>query len=290
MTDFHASLQASPALTVDIPEGGCVQYRRAGLAKHVTHVLLHGIGSGSASWVAQLHAARHTHDVCVLAWEAPGYGGSSPLESSTPVAEDYAARMWSWLDALQQQGTDVSEPDVLVGHSLGALMAARAAAMRPQSVSRLFLLSPARGYGDALAQEREEKLRSRLHNLQTLGPAGMATQRAHAMLSPQATQAQLEWVRDIMSQIQPHGYAQAAHMLSQGTLLRDVVNVSCPVRVASGGADTITPPDACALVAREAGVDWESLGPVGHACALEASEQVNALLGLPSTTLSEAFS
>lgn len=287
MVDLQASLQASPALTVDIPEGGCVQYRRAGLARHVTHVLLHGIGSGSASWVAQLHAARHAHDVCVLAWEAPGYGGSSPLESSTPVAEDYAARMWSWLDALQQQGMDVSEPFALVGHSLGALIATRAAAMRPQSVSRLFLLSPAKGYGDASAQEREEKLRSRLHNLKALGPADMAKQRAHAMLSPKATQEQLEWVRDIMSQIQPHGYTQATHMLSQGLLLRDLASIRSEVFVASGEADGITPAAACDLVAHAAGGERISLGPVGHACPLEAAERVSALIGLGRAALKE---
>ena len=287
MTNFHASLQALPALSVDTPDGGRVQYRRAGLAKHVTHVLLHGIGSGSGSWVAQLEAARRSHDLCVLAWDAPGYGESVSLDKQSPLAHDYAARMWAWLDALQKNGTNVSRSFVLAGHSLGALIAARAAAMRANAVSRLVLLSPAQGYGNALPEEREEKLHSRLNNLKALGPEGMAAKRSHAMLSPNASKVQLDWVREIMSQIHPHGYAQAAYMLSQGTLLRDLEGVRCPVVVASGEADGITPPAACALVAEAAGVERVSLGSVGHACPLEAAERVNTLMGLVNAELKE---
>jgi len=287
MTDFHASLQALPALSVDTPDGGRVQYRRAGLAKHVTHVLLHGIGSGSGSWVSQLEAARHSRDVCVLAWDAPGYGESAPLDTVSPRAHDYAVRMWAWLDALQQKGTDVSRPFVLAGHSLGALIAARAAALRGNTISRLVLLSPAQGYGNALPEEREEKLRSRLNNLKALGPEGMAAKRSHAMLSSNATQIQLDWVREIMSQIHPHGYAQAAYMLSQGTLLHDLEDVRCPVVVASGEADGITPPVACDLVAHASGVERISLGSVGHACPLEAAERVNSLMSLVNAELKE---
>jgi hypothetical protein len=33
-------------------------------------------------------------------------------------------------------------------------------------------------------------------------------------------------------------------------------------------------------VALAANTDWLDLGPVGHACALEAADQVNALLQL----------
>lgn len=282
MLDLMASLRASAVLSVNTPHGR-VQYRCAGHASHVTHVLLHGIGSGSASWVTQLACAQDRHDVRVLAWEAPGYGESTPLPMPVPLAADYAQQMWAWLDALQQQGEDAFSPFVLVGHSLGALMAASAAKMRPQSVAQLVLLSPAQGYGDASTQERDDKLNTRLQNLQQWGPEGMAQRRSQAMLSASATTQQLQWVRDIMAQVQPQGYAQAAHMLAKGTLLRDVVNLPCAVTVASGQADTITPPDACALVAREAGVSWVSLGPVGHACALEASDSVNVLLGLSNT-------
>lgn len=269
-----AFLSRFPALCIDTAPG-VVQYRQAGNAARVTHVLLHGIGSGSASWVEQLRAADGRADLRLLAWDAPGYGQSTPVESASPVSADYAMRLWAWLDAM-----GAATPVVLVGHSLGCLIAASAALQQPQRVKRLFLLSPARGYGDAPAAERREKLQSRLFNLHRLGPEGMAAARASEMLSPSATPEQLEAVRQTMSQVRIAGYTQAANLLVNGVLGHDLAQLRCPVEVASGDADTITLPAACQQVARQAGVVWQNLGAVGHACPLQAPDAVNALLGL----------
>jgi pimeloyl-ACP methyl ester carboxylesterase len=61
-------------------------------------------------------------------------------------------------------------------------------------------------------------------------------------------------------------------------LLRDVAGIKLPTVVASGEADTITTPAACDEVAAAARVQRQSLGPVGHACAIEAADAVIALL------------
>ncbi|WP_342131127.1 alpha/beta fold hydrolase [Hydrogenophaga sp. OTU3427] len=270
----HAALQHFPTALALAPEVQ-VQYRQAGHAARVTHVLLHGIGSGSGSWVRQLQAAEPRQDRRVLAWDAPGYGRSAPLELQHPQAADYARRLWLWLDALGQD-----QPITLVGHSLGALMAAAATLQHPERVARLVLLSPARGYGDAPEADREAKLATRLATLHKLGPAGMANARAAAMLSPDADDGMVDLVRETMAQIDPAGYTQASRMLSTGRLDADLARVSVPLSVASGSADTITPPDACADVAHRKDLPWTDLGPVGHVCALEAAARVNALLDL----------
>lgn len=256
---------------------GKVQFRSAGMAPQVTHVLLHGIGSASASWAFQLGAAVGRSDVRLLAWDAPGYGRSTHLPMDLPSAQDYAERLWSWLDALY-----VTQPVVLAGHSLGALMAASAARLRPQGVSRLLLLSPARGYGDAPLADRERVVQGRLTNLQQLGPQGMAAARATAMLSPRASPVLQEAVRMTMSQIDPAGYSQAVQMLGQANLAQDLKCLSCPVAVASGDDDTVTTPEGCELVAQVLNLKRISLGAVGHACSLEAADAVNHLLGLPA--------
>jgi pimeloyl-ACP methyl ester carboxylesterase len=262
--------------TVDTVHGK-VQFRSAGMAPKVTHVLLHGIGSASASWAFQLGAAVGRSDIRVLAWDAPGYGRSTHLPMELPSAQDYAERLWSWLDALY-----VNQPVEMAGHSLGALMAASATRLRPHAVSRLVLLAPARGYGDAPLAERERVVQGRLRNLQQLGPHGMALARAAAMLSLGAAPALQEAVRETMAQIDPAGYAQAVHMLGQACLAQDLKTVACPVWVASGEADTVTTPANCNAVAQDAAAKRISLGPVGHACPLEAAEAVNELLGLPA--------
>ncbi len=265
-----------------VTPNGAVQYRRArapGFAGAVTHVLLHGIGSASASWLAQLVQARvATAPAChVLAWDAPGYGGSDPLPMDAPAAQDYAHRFWAWLDAVD---ADTRGPLTLVGHSLGALMAARAVLLAPARVGRLVLLAPAQGYGNAAAELREQKLSDRLANLAQLGPAGMARKRAGAMLSAAASGEQLAFVEQVMAGIQPHGYTQAARMLAGGDLLADLRQGHCPVSIASGSADTVTPVDGCRALAAAVHAPYVSLGEVGHSCPLEAAVQANALIGL----------
>lgn len=271
---MNASMASAELQRVDTPLGR-LSFRQAGTAVP-THVLLHGIGSASGSWQAQLDWAQGRSDVGLLAWDAPGYGSSSPVAPTAPQAEDYAQRLWSWLDALGEGRPN--RPLVLVGHSLGALMAARAALLRPHQVQRLLLLSPARGYGDAPAASRDRMVATRLANLQQLGPSGMAQARAPAMVSPQATPAMVEQVRRTMAAIDPAGYTQAVHLLARGRLLDDLANLRLPIAVASGEADTITPPAACDLVAAAAGVQRLSLGAVGHACAVEAAQAVIDLL------------
>jgi len=272
----NRALQAPSPERVDTPRGA-IAYRSSGDAARVSHVLLHGIGSASASWQAQLDWARGRTDVRLLAWDAPGYGQSSPIEPAWPQAGDYGQQLWAWLDAL-----GVRTPLVLVGHSLGAIMAVGAALQQPARVQRLVLLSPARGYGDAPEAERTRMVESRLSSLQQLGPAGMAQARAAAMLSPQARPEWIEAVRRNMAAIDPAGYTQAVHLLAQARLTQDLAALKLPVQVASGEADTITAPAACDEVAAAAGVQRVSLGPVGHACAIEAADAVCRLLAAES--------
>ena len=262
-------------MIVQTPKGP-IHYRQAGLGDQVTHVLLHGIGSASASWAYQLGSAVGVKDLRVVAWDAPGYGQSAHLEMPEPSASSYATMLWLWLDAL-----GVSSPVQLVGHSLGGLMAASAVLQQPDRVSRAVFLAPARGYGDAEPAESKKVVEGRLSNLEKLGPAGMANARASAMLSTHAKPWMVDAVRQTMSEVDPKGYAQAVQMLGQGNLIRDVHGIKCPMLVASGDADTITPPATCDQVAHAAQQKRLSLGEVGHACPLEAALAINQLLGLP---------
>lgn len=274
--DLQSRLHAHALHRVDTTFG-TTQFRHAGAPlAQTTHVLLHGIGSGSGSWLMQLDAATHNaQHVGVLAWEAPGYGNSTPVKPEEPLAADYGQRVWAWLDALE-----VTHPITLVGHSLGALMAASAAAMQPERVSRLVLLAPAQGYGLAEATLRAQKLNDRLQAIHTLGPEGMANKRGAAMLSPQGSAQQLTYVQSIMGQVHTAGYTQATHLLSQGDLATDLKHSSAPLVIASGRADGITPMAGCQDLAARFSVPWQDLGEVGHACALEGAATVNTLLGL----------
>ena len=298
-----ARLQQFPLRRVATPLGQ-VAYRHSGAAAQATHVLLHGIGSCSANWLAQLEAAALNPAFCLLAWDAPGYGSSDALPMDTPSAADYAHRLWAWLDALDalrapdaKRGAASDAPSAtvasrltLVGHSLGCLMAASAAVQSPQRVKRLILLAPAQGYALAPAALRDKKLQDRLDSLARLGPAGMAQARGAAMLSSSASADQVAFVQQAMAQVNAAGYAQAARMLAGGDLRSDLSHLAeqaapsaCLVWVASGSADTITPPEGCQQVAAHINAPYVSLGAVGHACAVEAADEVTRLIGLTAS-------
>ena len=263
--------------------------------KGVTHVLLHGIGSGSASWVHQLQYARahawvkdEGHSLGeVLAWDAPGYALSTPLQNSEPTPQEYAQQFWAWIDALEDQNPERFDL-TLVGHSLGCLMATAAQAMRPERVKRLVLLSPAIGYGAATQEVRNSKRDERLKNLNLLGPSGMAEKRGHAMLHAPLPGELLDYVKFIMAQVIPQGYAQATHMLSNADLLKELEPVSCALSVASGDQDVITPLASCQSVAAKKNVPHQVFPGAGHACHLQSHAQVTELIFEPTRQVQKA--
>jgi len=66
---------------------GTVAYRRAGAGAPL--VLLHGSFSDGRSWTPQLESLAHEYDV--VAWDAPGCGGSADPAGDLRLA-DYAER------------------------------------------------------------------------------------------------------------------------------------------------------------------------------------------------------
>lgn len=249
---------------------GVVAWREAGSGTPM--VLLHGISSGAASWAPQLAGLADT-GLRVIAWDAPGYGASSALATRTPSAADYAHVLAAWVDALGLPRF------TLVGHSLGALMAAAYASAHPERVGRLVLMSPARGYAEAGAEEREERFRRRMEMLELLGPEGLARERAAALLSPQAPAEAVAWVARNMRRLHPAGYRQAARMLADDDISRYARGCDMPVAVLCGSADRITPEEKCRAIAglfRTA--TFEAVPGPGHALYIEDPARINAIL------------
>jgi len=233
-------------------------------------VLLHGIGSGAASWVQQFDMLGATRRV--LAWDTPGYGESTNVASASPQAHEYANALEAWLDAL------AIERCVLVGHSLGAIIAGSFASLHAKRVAGLLLISPAAGYGAASEDIRASKRDSRLAMLAELGPQGLAEKRSANMLSPHADQTSRDWVRWNMSRIRTEGYAQATHLLANTDLAADVARFAGRIAVAVGAEDTITPPPSCEGIAQAARTRLQIIPRAGHAGYIEASTEYTALI------------
>ncbi|MFM0155493.1 alpha/beta fold hydrolase [Paraburkholderia sediminicola] len=274
--DQNATLEVRlarfPAQQIWLASQRAVSYRDVDSAQGdaLPLVLLHGIGSGAASWVQQFEALGETRRV--LAWDAPGYGASTPVNADSPTASEYATVLKEWLDALG------IERCVLLGHSLGAIIAGAFAVANPQRVAGLLLLSPAGGYGAASAEVRETKRDQRLAMLEELGPQDLAEKRSTNMLSAYASEEAREWVRWNMSRVIPHGYAQATHLLANADLASDLASHKGCVNVAVGADDTITTPEACERLALAAGTQLQVVPRAGHAGYIEAPAAYTAII------------
>jgi len=65
-----------------------ISYREAGAGPAL--VLLHGIGSSSASWLFQLESLAGYR---LIAWDAPGYGGSAFLSAADDLGAAPSAHL-----------------------------------------------------------------------------------------------------------------------------------------------------------------------------------------------------
>ncbi|WP_019447226.1 alpha/beta hydrolase [Cupriavidus sp. BIS7] len=242
---------------------------RVGGTRGPVVVLLHGISSGAASWLpcASLLAA----EARVIAWDAPGYGQSSPLPMAAPTARDYALRLEQLLTALQVR------PDLIVGHSLGALMASGYAAHAPAAMQpgRFLLLSPALGYGAAGKEDKSHEVaRQRIEALETLGVDGLAQRGATRLLSPAATADAQGWVRWNMRRLNPDGYRQAVALLCGDDIGGYLAQQTSSVEVGCGAEDIVTTPAASNALAQRFGMPFHLIPDAGHACYIEQPQAV----------------
>jgi len=272
MTD-HMADYLLPPLSWALVAGRRLSWREAGAGQqHLPLVLLHGIGSNSRAWAGQF--ARFAPDRRVLAWNAPGYVGSDGLPMGAPVAADYGQAALDWLDHLGV------ERCVVVGQSLGAIMATALARLAPGRVAALALASPASGYGVAPGQPLPEKVAARIEDLRRLGPEGLATARASRLLTGGASRQARAIVHTAMAEVVPAGYEQAVRLLAGADLARDVAQVRVPMLVLWGDQDVVTPPADCARIADAAAhaglhATRAQIAGGGHAFATELPAAFN---------------
>lgn len=240
-----------------------ISYREAGKGPAI--LLLHGIGSSSAAWLNQLESLSGFR---LIAWDAPGYGESELLKAEKPYPKDYAAALAGFVDRLLLK-------DVLVvGNSLGCLMAGAYMKDHGDKVRGAILISPAGGYGGD-----EKVFEQRKQALDELGPEGMAEKRSPTLLGSKGTPEALELIRWSQRRIHRAGYLQAVWSLAQGRLADDARHFRKKVLVVCGTEDRITPEPGCkAVAAAFPNCEYRSLPSLGHCAQLEDPAGTNAMI------------
>ena len=127
-------------------EGLRIGFRRAGDGPQL--VLLHGALGDSRAWREQLEDL--SDEFTVVAWDAPGCGGSADPPDDSRLA-DYADSLAGLIDEL-----DLHRPHVL-GHSFGGGLALEPYRRHPQLPRSLVLAGAYAGWAGSLSREQVGK-------------------------------------------------------------------------------------------------------------------------------------
>jgi len=264
-----AAHRASQRLVVE----GIEIVRRRGTTDEAPVVLLHGIGSNGGSFeplMACLGPSR-----ALIAWDCPGYGRSLPLAAEWPLPQSYCDALARLLDRLTVHRA------VVIGHSLGAIIAARFAATNPGRVAGVALISPAVGYRTLPGTALPDGVRARIDDLVRFGPKDFAAARAPGLVhEPDRKPDVTAKVEAAMAAVRLPGYAQAVRMLASAWIFDDTAALQVPTIVVCGANDRVTPPEQTKRVADTVpprvriGSDMILIEDAGHAVTQEQPQQV----------------
>ena len=244
--------------------------------KESTLVLLHGIGSSALSFQPIIDLLPDRFNV--IAWHAPGYADSEPLQNPSPTARDYADQLHIFLNVLGIENC------VILGHSLGTLIGAEYARYYGDRVSQLFLAACACGYGWDGETPLPENIQNRIDDVHAMPPQEFANARAkNLVFEPHNNPHVVTMVENEMQKINRGGYEQASKMLASGHLENSLSHVTMPTEFIIGKQDSITPMEQThrAMVALPTDKDRNDITIIdkaGHAVYQQQPEHfINAL-------------
>ena len=212
---------------------GLMEYRAAGDSSKPAMLMLHGLGSSSAGYRAQL--ADLSHDFRVIAWNAPGFGTSSRIGGDDASIDDYADAVEAFLRALE-----LKRLAVLVGSSWGSVIALAFARRYPRLAGSLVLSAPNVGRGHLVGEQRDAELATWLRTADISLPMSRAAV-ANRLLAPDApdlVRLHVERLRDAMT---TDGWRLAIRSLFTVYTPDALPTVACPVGILAGTLDQVAP-------------------------------------------------
>lgn len=233
-------------------------------------LLLHGIGGGRSIWgqdgsgTAQAIADAGFR---ALAMDFPGYGDS-------PGEPTLDAMVKAVLDLAQKAR---AERIVLLGHSMGGMVAQEVALRAPQAVHGLVLACTSSAFGKPDGAWQTQFVTDRLAPLDAgLGMAGMADRLVPGMVSPQAAPAALRQARDVMARVPEASYRVALKSIAGFDRREALCQITVPTLLLAGEHDRTAPPEVMQRMSlRMAGSEYLCLPAAGHIANVEAPAAFN---------------
>jgi pimeloyl-ACP methyl ester carboxylesterase len=247
-------------------DGLNIAYRTAGAGRPL--VLLHGGVSDGREWRPQMEEL--SDEFFVVAWDAPGCGGSSDPPESFRLG-DYADCLATFIRALK-----LDRPHVL-GLSFGAGLALALSERYPSIPASLILASAYAGWAGSLpSEEVQQRLSGALRD--TERPASELVSKFLPSLFAGAVSGRtIEEISTIMSEFHPAGTRTMVRSFAEADLRHVLPRVEVPTLLLYGEKDERAP-RAVADALHEGIPDSRLvfIPGVGHQSNLEAPARFNA--------------
>jgi pimeloyl-ACP methyl ester carboxylesterase len=242
-----------------------IAYERAGSGPPL--VLLHGyVADGRTTWQAQIEALAD--EFTVVAWDAPGAGGSSDPPESLGIF-GYADCLARFVELL---GFD--RPNV-AGLSFGGALALAFAARHPEMTNALVLASAYAGWFGSLPSDVAQQRLDQALQLSHVPPEEFVDALLPTMFSSAVPAQVVDAFGAALRAFHPSGFRALARASAED--LRPVLsNVIAPVLLVYGDDDVRAPAEVSAkLQAALARSTLVTLRGVGHCCNIEAPHAFN---------------
>jgi pimeloyl-ACP methyl ester carboxylesterase len=257
-----------PAITIN---GARLAYAVTGSGPE-TVLFIHGLMLASESWEAQRDHLAASHRV--VTFDLRGQGQSE----HTPTGLD--------LDSLAQDTAALIEaldigPCHIVGFSMGAFIALRIAARRPELVRSLLLVGPS---AEAEARSNAPRYALMIGLVTLFGPRPVASRMMRILFgdtflgAPERAAEKARW-RAVVDTLPRSITRAAAASAGRGAITAELARISAPTLVLSGVEDRpVSPAHARAVADGIAGAQFEAVPETGHAVMLERPDWFNARL------------
>jgi 3-oxoadipate enol-lactonase len=236
-----------------------------------TVLMLHGIGGGHLAFAPQVETLASS-GYRAVAWDMPGYGNSAPIEPYT--FKGLAQSCIALIETLNCG--DV----VLLGHSMGGMVAQEVMARRPELVSKLVLCGTSPSFGQPEGDWQREFIAQRTAPLDAgTSMAELAETLVPQMVGPGSLPEGVRLATHCMSQVPPSTYRRALEALVTFDRRANLPQIRVPTLVVAGEHDRDAPPAMVKKMADSiSGATFIEMPGIGHLQNLEAPDEFDGLL------------
>jgi 3-oxoadipate enol-lactonase len=240
-----------------------------------TVLMLHGIGGGHLAFAPQVETLASS-GYRAVSWDMPGYGRSAPIEPYT--FKGLAQSCIALIEALMQAKGGGSV--VLLGHSMGGMVAQEVVARRPELVSKLVLCGTSPSFGKPDGDWQREFIASRTAPLDAgKTMAELAEVLVPQMIGPGSLPEGVKLATHCMGLVNPATYRRALEALVTFDRRASLGSIHVPTLLIAGEHDKNAPPAVMKkMAAAIAGSSYLEMTGIGHLQNLEAPEDFDGAL------------